>query len=72
MTTTATVAHKTRAERRELCWTEGVTLDGEPAMVMGAANRFAQVATLRGCGPAVEFAWPTVARIIADGGAFRS
>jgi hypothetical protein len=58
--------------KRELCWTEDVTLDGQPAMIMGARNAFATVATLHIGGPAVEFAWPTVARIVADGAAFRS
>jgi hypothetical protein len=66
---TATLPHRTLAERRELCGTEDVTLDGVPAMIMGAANKFAQVATLHIGGPAVEYAWPTVARIVASGGA---
>jgi len=57
--------------KRELCWTDGVTLDGEPAMIMGARNAFAQVATLRIDGGFVEFAWPTVAQIVAEGGTFK-
>lgn len=59
-------------ERRELADTRGLTLDGEPAVIVGARNPFAKVATLRSDGPVVEFAWPTVARIVAAGGAFRS
>lgn len=58
--------------KRELCWTEDVTLDGKPAKIMGAANAYATVATLNVDGPAVEFAWPTVVRIVASGAAFKS
>jgi hypothetical protein len=66
----ATLPHRTLAERRELCGIDDVTLDGMPAMIMGAANQFAQVATLHIGGPAVEYAWPTAARIAANGGKF--
>ena len=58
--------------RRELADTKGITLDGEPAVIVGHRNPFAKVATLRSDGPVAEFAWPTVARIIAKGGAFKS
>jgi len=64
--------HATLADRRALCGIDDVTLDGMPAMIMGAAGQFAQVATLHIGGPAIEFAWPTVARIVANGGAFKS
>jgi hypothetical protein len=48
-----------------------VTLDGEPAMVCGYRNDFATVCQLRG--PLrLEWAWETVARIISNGGDFRS
>lgn len=73
MTITAETARKLGlAAKRELCQAEDVTLDGKPAMIMGARNAFATVATLNVDGPAVEFAWPTVARIVANGGAFKS
>ena len=59
-------------QRRELCQTRTATLDGWPAVISGALNDFATVATLGGSGHACEFAWPTVARIVANGGAFKS
>lgn len=49
-----------------------VTLDGKPATIRGVRNQFATVATVAVDGPAVEFAWTTVARVVANGGAFRS
>lgn len=49
-----------------------VTLNGKPAKVSGARLQFATVATLNSDGAAVEFAWPTVARIIAAGGKFKA
>ncbi len=56
----------------DLCDARDVTLNGEPAVIMCARKPFAKVATLRSDGPVFEFAWPTVARIVAGGGAFRS
>lgn len=49
-----------------------VTLDGKPAKISGARQQFAVVATLNPDGPAVEFAWTTVARVVANGGQFHS
>ena len=72
------VAWMTAAERgdldarRELADTPDITLNGEPAVIVGHRKPFAKVATLRSDGPVVEFAWATVARIIARDGAFRS
>jgi hypothetical protein len=63
--------HETIADRRELCQTRTATLDGHPAVISGARNTFATVATLTGITRA-EYAWPTVARIIARGGDFQS
>jgi hypothetical protein len=40
-----------------------VTLNGQPARIGGARNRFAGVAVLPD-GPSYEFAWETVAHII--------
>lgn len=60
-------------ERRRLVQTEGVTLDGRPAKIVGVQLDFAQVCTRGTADPVyVEFAWPTVARVVAAGGEFRS
>lgn len=59
------------AARRELC-ASTVTLYGQPATIAGALQPFAVVRRLDGKGGAVEFAWSTVARIVAAGGAFCS
>jgi hypothetical protein len=67
-TMTVTAGMDRTRRRRELC-TAAVTLDGAPAMVCGVQERFATVATLDGKWSA-EWAWETVARIVADGGAF--
>lgn len=48
------------------------TLDGRRAMVCGRRNDFATVATLEGPLTSVEFAWETVARVMAVTGKFRS
>lgn len=59
-------------ERAKLCEAE-VTLDGEPAKVSGYRLPFAQVRRKDGKGGAVEFAWPTVAHVVANrDGAFLS
>jgi hypothetical protein len=63
-------------DKRALCEraiTEGAcTLDGRPARVYGVKLAYARVETYEtpflGCG----FAWPTVARIMDNGGAFKS
>ena len=46
-----------------------VTLDGEPAQVCGYNLRFPVV---RSAKTSAEFAWETVARVVAAGGAFES
>lgn len=46
-----------------------VTLDGHPAKVCGARLPFARV---RSGASEAEFAWETVARIVARDGAFKS
>jgi hypothetical protein len=60
----------TLAAKRELCAAE-VTLNGRRPRITGARNAFAMVVTLPD-GPGCEYAWSTVARIVADGGAFKS
>lgn len=57
-------------DRRALCG-EGVTLDGKAAVVHGALCPFAFVTEL-GTERRAEYAWPAVARIVADGGRFTS
>ena len=46
-------------------------LDGKPARIQGRLNGFATVATLLD-GPAYEWAWETVDRIMKAGGNFTS
>jgi hypothetical protein len=58
-------------ERRDLADAR-VTLNGERAMIMCERKPIAKVATLRSDGPVAAFDWPTVARIVADGGRFTS
>lgn len=47
----------------------GVTLDGKPAIVRGARLPFAKVGYLNG--PAVEFSWEAVERVLDGGGQFK-
>ena len=56
-------------ERRALVETTGVTLDGKPARITGYRNSFATVQN-KSC--EVEFAWPTVKRIVERDGKFLS
>lgn len=49
-----------------------VTLDGKPAKISGARQEFATVATIATDGPAVQFSWEAVSRVVAAGGAFKS
>jgi hypothetical protein len=60
----------TQEQRRELCAAE-VTLNGKRARITGAKREFARVTVLPD-GPGYEWAWETVARIVAAGGQFRS
>lgn len=65
----AVPAHATLGDRRALCEVPGVTLGGLPAVISGARNDHATVANLSGVGQC-DFSWPTVARVVASGGAF--
>ena len=56
--------------RHELCQHK-VTLDGVPAVIGGVSNRFAKVTQLPH-GLSAEWSWEAVARIVANGGNFRS
>jgi hypothetical protein len=62
--------YPTLDERMALCEAK-VTLNGKPAWISGARLRFAAV-TDRKTGLSAEWAWPTVARIVARDGAFES
>lgn len=42
------------------------TLDGQPAKIVGRLNAYATVAPLDDKHPAVEFAWPTVKRVMEN------
>lgn len=50
----------------------GATLDGFPAHVGGARHDFATIGTINGPTIRAEFAWSTVARVMDNGGAFKS
>ena len=67
---TTTQNHPDLAERQELCQAS-VTLDGKAARVSGYRLDFARVTALPG-GPGYEWAWSTVARVVAAGGRFQS
>ncbi|UBV13024.1 hypothetical protein [Mycolicibacterium fortuitum] len=58
-------------QRQRLCESK-VTLDGEPARIIGWGQPFATVSRSDGRGGRVEFAWATAARIVDAGGAFQS
>ena len=60
-------------ERRAIVDLDGLTLDGKPARVFGTLLKFGQVCLSDGSGGNVEFAWPTIKRIVAEkGGKFFS
>lgn len=50
----------------------GCTLNGEPALVSGYLQPFAMVRQRAAPHFGCEFAWSTVARIIASGGGFKA
>lgn len=64
------MAHPNLVDRYALCDTP-VTLDGKPAKIAGAKRDFATIRTLPD-GASYEWAWETVARVVANGGAFKS
>ncbi len=49
-----------------------VTLDGRPARICGAKCQFAVVRALDGSTGDFQWAWETVAHVVANGGRFRS
>lgn len=58
-------------QRRALCEAK-VTLDGKPAKIIGARERYATVHIIPD-GYGWHWSWPAVAHIVANrGGAFRS
>lgn len=60
----------TREEKARLCEAE-ITLNGKPAQITGAANRFATI-TERESGLSAEWSWPAVKLVVDRGGAFLS
>lgn len=50
---------------------EDCTLDGNMATIVGRRLEHGIVATLP-VGPRVEFAWPTIAKVMSEGGRFKS
>jgi hypothetical protein len=61
----------TRDQQAALCATS-VTLNGEPARITGAGQPFARVVQTR-TGLGAEWAWVTVAHVVANhGGRFQS
>jgi len=48
-----------------------VTLDGQPARIMGYRNRFATVVTMPQ-GPSFDWSWEAIERIVQAGGNFKS
>jgi hypothetical protein len=60
----------TTNQRRELCAAR-VTLNGQPATIAGIQCDYARVTDQRS-GLSCEWAWPTVARVVANGGRFES
>lgn len=57
-------------ERHRLCAT-AVTLDGKPANISGASDRYATVRQIPD-GFGWHWTWDATARIVANGGDFRS
>lgn len=59
----------TLEDRRALC-AQPCTLDGRPAVILGAREPFATVCD-KSTGAGAQWAWETVARVMARGGAFK-
>jgi hypothetical protein len=63
----------TDAEKARLVATP-VTLNGYPAAITGRGMPWARITTLASAGKhhiGADWSWPAVARIVADGGAFK-
>ena len=57
----------TLEEKRELVKRSqsiGITLDGEPAKLVGIKNKFPTVATIRENGPSFEWSWKAIREVI--------
>lgn len=71
----ATAEHFPTLDERVALTETPVTLDDRPARVTGYRNDFATVTSVSESNdPArsAEWAWPTIARIVAKGGSFQS
>ena len=64
----------TLAEKRELCSAD-IRLCGKPARICGAKNDFGTVYTIYAPGVTpleYEFCWPTIKRVVDNGGEFKA
>jgi len=69
----AGVGQEIRVEGYKAAWCgENCTLDGRPARIVGKRHPFAMVSTIDPPFIDIEYSWATVARIMADGGKFKS
>jgi len=59
-------------DRRAIVASRRCTIDGKPAKISGVYNSVATVWPLGDPSNGVQFAWTTVARIMAAGGRFQS
>ncbi len=66
-----TIPERERRALVEAARAGGATLNGERAHITGVMRDFARV-TQATSGLSAEWAWPTVARVIANGGCFLS
>jgi hypothetical protein len=66
----------TRSDQRrafmERANAQGVTLDGERALLMGARDPFVTVQSLTDLARGAVFSWDAAERIVGEGGHFRS
>ena len=52
---------------------KGITLDGEPAKIVGVKNKFPTIATVREGGPSFEWSWKAIREVMYNrGGKFES
>jgi hypothetical protein len=61
----------THEQKVGFCARSDITLDGQPARIIGARQDFGKV-ILRATGLGAEWSWETIASVCADDGAFRS
>lgn len=59
------------AQRVGFCARSDITLNGEPARIVGPRNQFARV-QIRASGLSAEWSWDAVAHVCGRDGAFKS